>query len=348
MFFLSKEKKLGSSRVLTESEIKKKLYGQYETTSSDTHSSSLESKMTQPTFETRQLPQRESLSGSSSMRTTSFGATSRPESLVTRSSSIPLSDKSSERPVTFQKPLSTSSKTNSDRRAWRSNSIQIVQFLGGFLAGLLWKTGSYLVQALEFLLKILDPRKPQARKLLYSITACVLVVALFLGVFRLNAQRKKAMMGELSLPTTSALVGASEKSAKTEISLNPLLPSAPLDPKSQLAVRENQDQYYNSADRKVGSSSVAPAAPAVAAGKYVIQVATYAVLEDANRLIESINQAGFSAFFKKQSRSSTGHTFYPVYLGRFESSFAAQQSLSKFRKASVARPFQDAFVRTLE
>ncbi len=341
MFFLSKDKKLGSSRVLTESEIKKKLYGQYETTSSDTHSSVIESKILQPAFETRQVPQRrESLSGSSSVRTTSFGAASRPESLVARSSSIPNSDKSFDKSFAFQKLPSVSAKASSDWGAWHTQLIQIAQVLGGFLTGVLWKTGSYLVQALEFALKILDPRKPQARKLLYSITACVLVVALFLGVFRLNAQRKKAMMGELSLSTSS--VGVTENSLNRSGVLSSVLPS------SAVVSKENQDQSDKLLDHKLDSSFVPPHVPETVAGKHVIQVATYAVLDDANRLIEGINQAGFNAFFKKQSRSSTGHTFYPVYLGRFESSSAAQQTLNKFRKASVARPFQDAFVRTLE
>jgi cell division septation protein DedD len=86
----------------------------------------------------------------------------------------------------------------------------------------------------------------------------------------------------------------------------------------------------------------------VTAGKYVIQVATYAVLEDANRIIQSLKQAGFESFFKKQVRNSTGHSFFTVCLGRFESYTNAQETLAKFRKAAVARPFQDAFIRTME
>jgi cell division septation protein DedD len=83
-------------------------------------------------------------------------------------------------------------------------------------------------------------------------------------------------------------------------------------------------------------------------GKYVIQVATYAVLEDANRIIQNLKQSGFESFYKKQVRNSTGHSFFTVCLGRFESYSSAQETLAKFRKASVARPFQDAFIRTME
>lgn len=330
--FFSKEKKSSNSRVLTEAEIKKRLYGDFETHSAGVSASSHEIKMSGSTFESKLSAKSDVSSAAVSPRSQSFGAASKPELLVARSTSS----------ATFSNKESRVSLGSGD---WKVTALRVFQSILGFLTGLLWKVGSYLVQALEFILKLLDPRKPQARKVLYSITACVLVFALFLGVFRLNAQRKKAMSGE-RVASTSVAAPNQDSAKKIASAATPLSSVAP----AQVQKEESQEMILKALENS--KASVAPSmtstSPAAAQGKYVIQVATYAVADDANRVVQTFIQAGFEAFFKKQIRNSTGHSFYPIYLGRFKTSSEAQQTLAQFRKSNVSRPFQDSFVRTLE
>ncbi len=335
--------------MLTEAEIKKKLYGDFDTESADAHSSTHEVKMNAAAFESQSAVKREFSSGAT-LRSPSFGSTSKPESITPRTT--PSFSQSVENKTGFShKAASVAPRQFASNQDWKASASKVSKAILGVLAGVLWKVGSYLVQTLDFILRLLDPRKPQARKLLYSITACILVAALFFGVFRLNAQRKKAMLGELR--STDVVVVDSKKPASPASVVAPV--SVASDAKhvpAQIQKTESQESalkaLQNSRGTVAATAEVEPSAPAVTAGKYVIQVATYAVLEDAKRVVQSINQAGFTAFLKKQIRNSTGHAFYPVYLGRFESSAAAQQTLSRFRKASVARPYQDSFIRTLE
>lgn len=333
MFFASKEKKSGGSRVLTEAEIKKKLYGDYDTSTSGVHTASPEIKTSAPAYES-QIPVKREYPSGAAIRSPSFGAASKPETLSAR-------------------PQKSISPVRSENQSGiKGSALQAGQVVLGVVTGILWKVGSYLVQALDFILRILDPRKPQARKLLYSITACILVAALFIGVFRLNAHRKKAMMGELPAVTSNAIRLDHNKTKKTEAVTTSSQVSGSSEA-TQLQKEETQEKILTKLESSTNASATAAnlttnvVAP-VTEGKYVIQVATYAILDDANRLLQSLNQAGFTAFYKKQFRNSTGHAFYPVYLGRFESFSTAQHQLAKFRKASVARPFQDSFIRTLE
>ncbi len=343
MFFTGKDKKSGSSKVLSEAEIQKKLYGDYETTSAGVLSSSHEVKMSGPAFESQTVPKRDPFSGVT-VKSPSFGAHSKPEILVSKPSAHPASfgDHSARKPFSSQPgsavPLRSQASTD-----WKKNALKAGQVVLGFVAGVLWKLGSYLVQTLDFILRILDPRKPQARKILYTITACVLVAALFFGVFRLNAQRKKAMMGELR-PAALSEVSVPKPAVVPPAVLPSALSEVPPAPNS--AQNEGPETALPELDNSGNTSMSVPSA--AVGGRYVIQVATYAILDDANRVVQSFNQAGFTAFYKKQVRNSTGHSFYPIYLGRFETSAQAQKALTKFRKASVARPFQDSFIRTLE
>ena len=348
MFFTGKEKKTGSSKVLSEAEIKKKLYGDYETTSAGVQSFSHEVKMTGSAFESQTAIKRDYYSNPAA-KSSSFGAASKPEILVSRPSATDhFSDIPPRQSFSDQRKSAGISQPAAARIDWQKSALSVAQAALGFLAGVLWKLGAYLVQALDFILRILDPRKPQARKILYSIAACALVAALFSGVFRLNAQRKKAMMGELRPLVASSVQPASKPASVIGTNVSSATSSEAMSPTS-VQEGETPAVVSNAQQSVVSVISEADNAPSAAvAGRYVIQVATYAVLDDASRLTQSFNQAGFSAFFKKQIRNSTGHSFYPVYLGRFETSAQAQKTLAKFRKSSVARPFQDSFIRTLE
>lgn len=334
LFSSKKDKKAGSSKRLTEAEIKRKLYGDYETESGGSHSSSHEVKMSGPAFESEVVKKSEA-----DMRT-HIAASALNGGVVPQSAP---------RPAFSAPKISSEPKRNAAAQDWKPAVAQASKVTLGFLAGILWKLGTYCMKALDFVLRLLDPRKPQARRLLYSIIACVLVAALFVGVFRLNSQRKKAMLGELPKPVSSAAVSVSSQDA-SPISA-PSVSTGEANATEASLKEESQEMILKALENSSAVSStaevIAPVSEAVA-GKYVIQVATYAASEDAARIMDSLKQAGFEAFFKKQIRNSTGHTFFTVYLGRYQSYSDAQEFLTKFRKASVARPFQDAFIRTLE
>lgn len=338
--------------MLTEAEIKKKLYGDFDTESIDTQSSSHEVKIPGASFEFQPSVQRD-FSAHSKLRSPSFSTTQKLDSGAAQKAGS-FSQGSDRKAVNHAKEINFQPKRSDPASDFNKQAIKLLQAFLGVVAGVLWKLGSYLVQALDFILRLLDPRKPQARKLLYSITACILVAALFFGVFRLNAQRKKAMLGELKSSDSVAVATLKPvSSVATGGILTPLKGSIET---AQLPTRIKKMDIQQTPSRILspsrGTEAISGAsvetAPLISDGKYVIQVATYAVLEDANRVIQNIKQAGFNAFLKKQVRNSTGHAFYPVFLGRFESSALAQQALNRFRKSSVARPYQDSFIRTLE
>jgi cell division septation protein DedD len=89
----------------------------------------------------------------------------------------------------------------------------------------------------------------------------------------------------------------------------------------------------------------APKAATLVAEPYVIQVVTYPSAQDADSIVKVLKGAGFRAFTKESARPS-GRVFYMVLIGGFRTAAEAQSQLAKFRGHEVARPFQDAFVRT--
>jgi cell division septation protein DedD len=80
-------------------------------------------------------------------------------------------------------------------------------------------------------------------------------------------------------------------------------------------------------------------------GSYVIQVVTYPTKKDADLVADTFKREGFRAFVKENTRPS-GRLYFLVLLGGFRTEAEAQAQLLKFRAKEVARPFQDAFVRS--
>lgn len=89
-----------------------------------------------------------------------------------------------------------------------------------------------------------------------------------------------------------------------------------------------------------------PVAPAVSQKGQVIQIATFATLSDAEKLVAKLKQSGWPSFAKPLVRTG-GKTYYCVFLGAFKSSQEAETKLAEFKKKEISKSFQDAFVRTL-
>ena len=97
--------------------------------------------------------------------------------------------------------------------------------------------------------------------------------------------------------------------------------------------------------QKVRAPEGSAAIAAPLSGSYVIQVVTYPSAQDADSIVKTLKNSGFRAFVKESARPSGG-VFYMVLIGGFHTAAEAQAQLLKFRGQEVARPFQDAFVRT--
>ncbi|MBI4711292.1 MAG: SPOR domain-containing protein, partial [Candidatus Omnitrophica bacterium] len=194
-----------------------------------------------------------------------------------------------------------------------------------FLKGFSEKTG----EMFQFLL---DPKQVALRRVFYWGVAVLVVFFLFWGVNALNSQREEAMRARYKIPGEPAparipevvpAVVPPQVVAERPVVITP----APVRPKKVPAPE----------------GSAVTAAPVSAS--YFIQVATYAVKQDADQIVNSFRRAGLRAFVKEGTRSS-GRLYYLVLLGGFRTEAEAQAQLLKFRAKEVARPFQDAFVKS--
>ena len=177
----------------------------------------------------------------------------------------------------------------------------------------------------------LDPELVAIRRVFYWGTAVLVVFILFWGVNALNSQREEAMRvrykipGELvpsKTPTAVKVVVPPKPATERPVVITPV----PVRP-SKARVSEGR------------ATTLVPVS-----GPYVIQVVTYPTKQDADQVAETFRREGFRVFVKENTRPS-GRLYFLVLLGGFRTEAEAQAQLLKFRAKEVARPFQDAFVR---
>lgn len=175
-----------------------------------------------------------------------------------------------------------------------------------------------------------DPRQIALRRFIYWGVAVLVVILLFLGVNALNSQREQAMRARYKMSgkpvvTEAPAVVVTAPVAEREVIITP----APV-----------------RAEKALVSKAAGTAATAASAGgPYVIQVVTYPSRQDAEQIVTALKRTGLRAFVQENSRPS-GRIFYLVLIGGFRTAADAQAQLLKFRALEAARPFQDAFVRT--
>jgi cell division septation protein DedD len=178
---------------------------------------------------------------------------------------------------------------------------------------------------------IRDPRQVVLRRFFYWGTAVLVIFLLFWGVNALNSQREEALRARYNISG-----GEPAAKAPEAVVVAPVKPVAErpvvVTPSPATAVKTT-----------VESATVKPLASVPNA--YVIQVVTYPSMQDAESIVKTLKGAGFNAFVKESVRP-TGTVFYMVLIGGFRTASEAQAQLAKFRTQEVARPFQDAFVRT--
>lgn len=178
---------------------------------------------------------------------------------------------------------------------------------------------------------LMDPEQVVVRRFFYWGVALLVVFILFWGVNALNSQREDAMRVRYKIPDETT----SEKTPKTETVASVKSPvENPVVVKPVLG---------KSLPARATEGRVASATPVSVT--YVVQVVTYAAKQDADQVVKTFRRAGLRAFVKEDTRPS-GRIFYLVLLGGFKTEADAQAYLVKFRSKEVSSPFQSAFVRS--
>ncbi|MEI7751787.1 MAG: SPOR domain-containing protein [Candidatus Omnitrophota bacterium] len=331
--FRKKKNTEAPSSILSESEIQKKLYGEFYDRSTHVLIGDREHfrEPAAPPFVPKETPPEKEVP---------FDLFSVQTEALAESEASPHRDSSEVKPgdhATRYVPLqdfekkavsSTSASSSSDpssrfryNRPQTNLSEAFLDFLKGFSGKIAELTGCFL-----------DPKQVALRRFIYWGSAILVVFLLFFGVNSLNSQREEAMRTRYKIPGDTVQV----KPMDAESTVVPSKPAA---------------------ERPVVITPApvrSPKAPAVgtvtkpvllAAESYVIQVVTYPSAQDADSIVKTLKGAGFHAFAKESARPS-GRVFYMVLIGGFRTAADAQSLLLKFRGHEVARPFQDAFVRT--
>lgn len=189
--------------------------------------------------------------------------------------------------------------------------------------------------------RVVDFRREGVRSGLAWGSGVVALVLLLAAIQGLNSKREIAM--KTAVPKAPKKV-----SAKAEVrkSIPVSLESGTARVVAPLVADRNDSPLTPAAEKAVPINKPETAATA-SKGRFVIQVATYVIRDDAERLLKDIQKIEAKAFVKGLSRSS-GKTYYSVFLGRFESFKDGQQALAAFKKTDLSKSFKDAFIRTLE
>lgn len=328
------------SSVLSESEIQKKLYGEFSSGAAPVVTGDGESSKEAVT-----VAPKESLPGKPDPALDLFSAQRdvlsedrpsprklppEPKPVVEsapRLDPVPVSEKKTPSPaVTITSPVNQDAYSRFPYNRPRESKAAVVREL--------WN--GIVEKAHELVSYISDPKQVVVRRAFYWVAAVLIVFILFWGVNALNSQREEAMQTRYKISGEKAPVKVPMKAPAREAVAIPSEPVAerpvvitPAPVKRVKARPEGTDQ-----------AAVAPST-----GPYVIQVVTYPTRQDAEQIVNVFTRAGLRAFVKEDARSS-GRVFYLVLLGGFRTAADAQAELTKFRTQEVARPFQDAFVKT--
>lgn len=157
------------------------------------------------------------------------------------------------------------------------------------------------------------------------------IIVIFLAVHALNAYRTAAMKApapSLAEQEVQPVVNEAQEEPEPGRVGTPPAVTAPII--TQKAVKKFPVSTGASIGRK----------------PYVIQVATYANSNDAERLAQELKEARFVAFVQPFNRQN-GKTFYLVFLGRFKSFQEAEAKYKEFHEKPVAKNFKDSFIRML-
>ncbi len=206
--------------------------------------------------------------------------------------------------------------------------------------------------------RMVDLRRDGVRTGISWGGGALVLVLLLIAIHGLNAKRELAMK-KTPIKQRQVMLKTAKKNLKTkhdkeesktttvttpadqvaETAIGTLPQESPLKP-----VDEDQEQVRK---KKEALASKREMDRPVSKGRFVIQVATYVIKDDANGLMEDLKKSEPRVFVKGLTRAS-GKTYYSVFIGRFKTFQDAQQAVAGFKKTDLARSFKDAFIRTLD
>ncbi len=182
------------------------------------------------------------------------------------------------------------------------------------------------------------------RQVVYWAAGVLVVFFLFWGVNALNVQREQAMNTKYSVPVEK-IQKLPEPAPKVRVTGGVLtVPAADPIPEKNLTLSPAPVPLKPTNVEPAGSVSSVPVS---SSRGFAVQVVTYPSEEYASKVVTSLREAGFKTFVRENVRP-TGSVFYIVYIGSFPTAAVARQELARFRTHEISRPFSDAFVKTIE
>lgn len=208
------------------------------------------------------------------------------------------------------------------------------------------KAQSQFKNLLSFLVdksESLSFERPRNQKPFYVMMAAVFLISILLGIHLLNVRREGAMRTPAKSVTRPAETLAAIKASETEKLKKPV--SSDLD-SSVLIPAAGAEENAGAESVKSGESLNGSSKLTAKEAPYVIQIATFAFDADGKRLKDKFQDQGLRSFVKTLKRAD-GKAYYSVFIGRFKTYSDAQAELANFKKKDLSRPFEDAFIRTL-
>ncbi|MSR76660.1 MAG: SPOR domain-containing protein [Candidatus Omnitrophica bacterium] len=211
----------------------------------------------------------------------------------------------------------------------RQGPSAVVEFLR-IVTGFFIRVSLSLVR----LLRVKDSLKPNQNKNIYWTGGVAILALILMGIHSLNNQRERAMMSphhnpKKIMPQVKE-VKVTEGADFTSLSLSTKSKeTAELMPRD-----EKQAPKPNSGNQEVTSP-------------YVIQVATYANLADAEKKLGMIKMQSFPGFIQSLKRQS-GRVYHCVFVGRFKTFEEAEKVLNNFKTKDFSESFPDVFIRSLK
>lgn len=194
------------------------------------------------------------------------------------------------------------------------------------------------------LLKI-DFNNPKMRRIFSWTLGAGILTFLLVGIHVLNFKREIAMKHPKRVSVTKISAKKRKDIIPQQVTAQTL--AGDLGAQSQLNRTEKDSASSGPSESAADSSTIdaSPEARSLQKGQ-VIQIATFAALSDAEKLVTKLKQNGWPCFAKPLVRPG-GKTYFCVFLGAFKTYQEAEVKLSEFKKKEISKSFQDSFIRSL-
>lgn len=346
-------KKPGDMKTLSEKEIQVKLYGHLRSPHAGaTHDAAVitlpkaqpRPAIVHPQSQTLTRDERKNVTISSTGETT--GAP-RPSYMTPKPKEEPAE---AARPKAMNKPFqSTKPKAAAFTKFASAAAGKILPAVWAVVKAALTFIAQLLVAAIGMITQIflkIDFKNPRVRRVFSWTFGIGLLAFVLVGIHMLNVKREFAMKH----PNRTVSVKPKPR-AKAQIP-NQVTSQTLI---SESAAETASERALTAAESAITAATApsavtAPAAtsetPVVSQKGQVIQIATFAAQTDAEKLVERLKADGWKCFVKPLVRPG-GKTYYCVFLGAYKTSQEAETKLAAFKKKEIAKPFQDAFIRSL-